>query len=192
MAQLTSFTVDEKTFGSPFNGCASGTSVTISTVTMRGATAVMGRAKLMKGSFIYSPLTYNNTLRLVNNVIPPVCTTVPTLPMRVPANSHIVGKVQYLKKSMGWSEIQVLGDPLPDTLPLTFGSISAPTSYSSVSIGGTTMRQATMILGNFFKMDIATTAATLASVSNYYKLQATQTADLNIFGAINHKLYLDY
>ena len=157
------------TIGSPFNGAVPGTSVTVNSVVMRGSTCHSGRFNRLYAEQIYSPLYSTTEVRpQVYTNINPTTILAPTLPVVLPV------------RDAGLVEARVR---IVRYVSITSSSFSAPTVNSVV------MRASKALTADFGQFIYGPSTI---QQQNFRRTIATTAVDLNIFGMINNKLYMDY
>lgn len=159
-----------ETIGSPYNGAASGVSVTISSTVMRGSTGMAGRFRLLKGANFYAPLWNDNTRILLqaSNTTLQSTLNFPRLPTTLPARD------------------QILFNP---TEVLSYRTWTSDMSFSPPTISSTVMRASTAMDASYLRYRLVLNQS---AEQNFRYAAANMGVELQIFGMINRMLYMDY
>ena len=156
------------TVGAPFNGAVPAVAVTINSIVMRGSTAHSGKFRSITGQGPYAPLYSSLNLKGPTYVnTDPTIDTTPTLPTVLPFRAGTLeSRVSYV-----------------NYLAVSSSSFTAPTINSVV------MRASSGLSGD---LEIVRYQAPSVAQTTYLKFSYNLNAELQIFGMINNKLYMDY
>jgi hypothetical protein len=140
---------------------------------MRGSTDHLGNFNQVIASSLYAPLFKSHQLapgllQSSTRTVTFSTITASTTPTVLPYRSRIVE-----------APVQITNNVF----------LSATLNYAPPTISGTTMRQSTTHLGMYNRVNYQTNSI---DQGNYILIRANTGVGLNIFGLINHRLYMDY
>ena len=193
MASYKTLFLRSSTIGSPFSGAAPGISVSIGGTTMRGSTDHLGNFNQVIASSLYAPLFKSHQLapgllQSSTRTVTFSTITASTTPTVLPYRSRIVEAPVQITNNVFLSA--TFNDPSAnDVLPTVAPFLVKSLNYAPPTISGTTMRQSTTHLGMYNRVNYQTNSI---DQGNYILIRANTGVGLNIFGLINHRLYMDY
>lgn len=168
MPSFKSFTIAASTVGTPFNGAVSGVSVTISGTTVRGTGSLSGRVLTPGvGNGVYAPLEKRSAILDADRTIKHSLISAPTLPTTLPFTVHLL--------TQRFAQI-------------TYTTNTA-SSFSAVTISSTTVRPTGSQAGAVLPLGYS---PYMTDTPNYGRQNLNYWIELQIFGAINHRLFMDY